>query len=194
MESRILDWLSHYGTPAVFLAQLLGIFGVPIPDELLLTTAGVLVRKGELSPAPTLVAAVCGCAAGITVSYVLGRTVGAAALQRVLHVDQRSLARGQEWFRRLGGWLLLFGYFIPGVRHVTAIAAGSMPLDFWCFAKYAYPGAALWSIFFIGIGYYSGNRWAELLVIVRANVTGIFVALAAILLVYAAVTKKDDSR
>jgi membrane protein DedA with SNARE-associated domain len=184
VEARILAWLGHYGAPVLFLAQLFGIFGLPIPDELLLTTAGVLVRNGGLTLGPTLAAAICGSSAGITVSYVLGRTVGAAALQRVLHVDRRSLARGQEWFERLGGWLLMFGYFIPGVRHVTAIAAGSMPLDYSCFARYAYPGAALWSSFFLGVGYYSGNRWAELLAVVRANVTAIFLAVAAILLAY----------
>jgi len=189
VEARILVWLSQYGTPVVFLAQLFGIFGLPIPDELLLTTAGVLVRDGELSLTPTLAAAISGCMAGVTFSYVLGRTVGLAALQRVLHVDAAALGRGQRWFHRFGGWLLTFGYFVPGVRHVTAIAAGSMPLDFPCFARYAYPGAILWSCFFVAVGYYSGSRWAEVLAIVRGNVTGIFVAIAAILLAYVVLSR-----
>jgi membrane protein DedA with SNARE-associated domain len=189
VEQRILAWLSHYGTPVLFLAQLFGIFGVPIPDELLLTTAGVLVRNGKLSLAPTLGAAILGCAAGVTFSYVLGRTVGLVALQRALHVDPVALRRGQQWFHRFGGWLLMFGYFVPGVRHVTSIAAGSMPLDFSCFARYAYPGAVIWSCFFVGVGYYSGSRWAEILGIVRGNITGIFIALAAILLAYVVLSR-----
>jgi membrane protein DedA with SNARE-associated domain len=193
VEQRILAWLSQYGTPVIFFAQLFGIFGVPIPDELLLTTAGVLVRHGDLRLAPTLASAITGCAAGVSFSYLLGRTVGLAALQRILHVDPVALGRGQRWFHRFGGWLLTFGYFVPGVRHVTSIAAGSMPLDFPCYARYAYPGAVLWSCFFVGVGYYSGSRWAEVLAIVRGNVTAILVAIAAILLAYVVLSRRQSA-
>ena len=55
------------------------------------------------------------------------------------------------WFRCFGRWLLAFGYFIPGVRHVTALAAGSA-LDYETFARYAYPGAVLWSCTFVALG------------------------------------------
>jgi len=194
VEHRLLEWLSQYGTPVLFFAQVLGIFGLPIPDELLLTTAGALVRHGELTLVPTLAAAFCGCPAGISFSYLVGRTVGFATLQQVLHVDAAAFERGQRWFHRFGGWLLMFGYFIPGVRHVTAIAAGSMPLEYPCFARYAYPGAALWSSFFLALGYFAGSRWAELLAIVRSNVSGIFIALGAVLLAYVLLTRRRAMR
>ena len=35
MEQRLLDYLAHYGVGTLFLAQALGIFGLPIPDEFL---------------------------------------------------------------------------------------------------------------------------------------------------------------
>jgi len=190
VEHRIVDWLIQYGTPVLFMAQLLGIFGVPIPDELLLTTAGVLVSKGSLRLLPTLAAAIGGCSAGITVSYVLGRTVGLATLQRVMHVHEASLHRGQRWFRRFGGWLLAFGYFIPGVRHITAIAAGSMPLEFRAFAKYAYPGAALWSFCFVGLGYFAGDRWVGLFALVRSNLTALASAGLVLALLFMILSRK----
>lgn len=177
MERHVLDWLVRFGTPALFFAQLFGIFGLPIPDELLLTLAGVLVRKGQLAGTPTMVAAIGGCAAGITVSYVLGRTVGVATVQRLLHVSSDPLHKAQTWFRRFGCWLLAFGYFIPGVRHVTALAAGSMPLEYRTFATYAYPGAVLWSSTFVALGYFAGDRWRTVLDAVRRHV--ILVALVA---------------
>jgi membrane protein DedA with SNARE-associated domain len=190
VEHRVIAWLGEHGAPVLFLAQLFGIFGLPIPDELLLTTAGVLVRKGQMQVLPTLAAAIAGSSAGITVSYVLGRTVGLATLQRVMHVHESSLARGQRWFRRFGGWLLTFGFYIPGIRHVTAIAAGSMPLEFVTFAKYAYPGAALWSFCFVGLGYFAGSRWAELLAAVRGKIVIGAIALAAILLAYMLLSRR----
>jgi len=169
MDRHFLDWLTRFGTPVLFFAQLFGIFGVPIPDELLLTVAGVLVRKGQLDGAPTMFAAVAGCAAGITISYVLGRTVGLVTLQRVMHVRPESLGTAQAWFRRFGCWLLAFGYFIPGVRHVTAIAAGSAPLEYRTFAAFAYPGALLWSSTFVALGYFAGDRWQGVLMAVRGH-------------------------
>ncbi|HEY2905654.1 MAG TPA: hypothetical protein VGJ29_07115, partial [Vicinamibacterales bacterium] len=80
MDRHVFDWLVRYGAPVLFFAQLFGIFGLPIPDELLLTVAGVLVRRGELGGPSVLTAAVAGCAVGITLSYVLGRTVGLVTL------------------------------------------------------------------------------------------------------------------
>lgn len=159
MEQHILDLIGRHGTPVLFAAQMFGIFGLPIPDELLLTIAGGLVKTGRLHPVSTLVSTVGGCLTGVTLSYTLGRTVGVAALRRVIHVPPEALTKGQRWFRHFGGWLLTFGYFIPGVRHVTAIAAGSAPLSFARFAAFAYPGGLLWCLVFLGAGYLAGDRW-----------------------------------
>ena len=54
MEQHFLEWLVHYGAPVLFAAQVLGIFGLPIPDEFLLTLSGALVKKGDLSLVPVV--------------------------------------------------------------------------------------------------------------------------------------------
>jgi membrane protein DedA with SNARE-associated domain len=159
MEERLLHWLARDGTIVLFFAQVLGIFGLPIPDEFLLTVAGTLVRKGHLHLWSTLLAALTGAMSGITLSYFLGRTVGLAVVHRFVHASDSTLGRAQRWFGRFGGWLLMFGYFIPGVRHVTAIVAGSTPVGFRTFAAYAYPGALIWSFGFVFLGYFAGERW-----------------------------------
>ncbi len=179
MEARLLAWLARYGLGAIFGLQVLGIVGVPVSDEIMLTVAGSLVRAGTLGMAQTLAAAIAGCAAGITISYVAGRSVGLAALRRVFHLDGRMLDRAQQWFCRSGRWLLTFGYFVPGVRHVTAIAAGSSGLRFGAFAAYAYPGAVLWSSCFVLLGYAFGEHWREALDVVRRHVR-LFALMAAV--------------
>lgn len=187
MERQILDYLVRYGTPVVFAAQLLGMFGLPIPDELLLTVAGVLIRRGQLSPAATLVAAISGCMAGITLSYVIGRTVGCAAVRHLTHGHDEVWTRVQRWLQRFDGWLLTFGYFIPGVRHVTAIAAGTAPLDYPTFSAWAYPGAALWATTFVALGYFAGDRWREWIGTARTHAA---VVVVAALCVIAVVSRK----
>jgi len=157
------------GPPVLFFAQVFGIFGLPIPDELLMTVAGALVRRGDMGGAATMAAAVAGSSTGITLSYVLGRTVGAAALHRILHVPDTAFVRAQRWFVRFGHWLLTFGYFVPGVRHVTAIAAGSAPISYGAFARAAYPGAVLWCCVFVGVGYYAGDKWQQVAILVHGH-------------------------
>jgi membrane protein DedA with SNARE-associated domain len=183
MEQHFLEWLVHYGAAALFAAQVLGIFGLPIPDEFLLTLAGALVKKGDLSLVLVVLAAIGGSGSGITLSYVLGRTMGVIGLRRVLHVHQESLKRAERLFERFGGWLLGFGYFIPGVRHFTAILAGSTQLDFKSFAKFAYPGAILWSIVFLCLGYYAGDEWRPMLYELRTWLPLVAVFVFAVLVV-----------
>ena len=161
LERQLVAWLAGYGAPLLFFAQVFGIFGLPIPDELLLTVAGALVRKGLLRGSSIATAAVAGCLSGITLSYAVGRMVDAAVLHAKFQRHRDAIDRAQDWFRRFGGWLLAFGYFIPGVRHVTAIVAGSSCLNYRGFAVYAYPGGVLWCAVFLMLGYYAGDRWEE---------------------------------
>jgi len=169
VERELVSWLIRYGTPLLFFAQVFGIIGVPIPDELLLTVAGALVRKGLLRGSPTAFAAIAGCLSGITVSYAIGRIVDVAVLHGHIHRHQPAIDRAQAWFRRFGSWLITFGYFIPGVRHVTAILAGSSCLGYRVFALYAYPGGVLWCAVFLSLGYYAGDRWQDVAAHARSN-------------------------
>lgn len=156
------QWLIRYGYAGVFLGLVLGVVGLPIPDETLLTLSGYLAFRGDFRLLPTCAVGFFGSACGITISYLLGRVVGLrldGRLGRLLHLDRRALERVHIWFARGGKWLLLVGYFIPGVRHLTAIVAGSSKLEAPVFALFAYSGALLWSLTFISIGYRFGGEW-----------------------------------
>jgi membrane protein DedA with SNARE-associated domain len=185
MARTVLELLIRHGAPVLFFAQVFGIVGLPIPDELLLTAAGALALKGQLSLVWVLVAAIAGCLSGITLSYTLGRRIGLPVLRAWLHVRPEPLARAQRWFEDYGGWVLALGYFVPGVRHVSAIAAGSACLNFSCFARYAYPGGVLWCLVFLGAGYYAGDHWREVAPFTRGHWTTIaLLAIGAALLVF----------
>ncbi len=162
MPESIIHWIALYGPAALFVLLFLGVFGLPVPDETLLTFTGVLVREGHLHFATAYVAAVLGSMGGITLSYTIGRTLGLGAIDRFgkwLHVTRADLARVEGWFEHSGRWLLTFGYFIPGVRHFTAIVAGSSRLPVPVFARFAYTGAALWALTFMAFGWYVGPAW-----------------------------------
>jgi len=153
VEQQLLAWVSSYGAVALFGLLALGVVGLPVPNETLLTVAGALVRKGELSLLPTLLGACAGNVLGVSVSYAIGRFAGDHYLKRHL---KKGMDKLEHWFERIGKWALTFGYFIPGVRHLTALGAGSSGFPFDVFAKYAYGGAILWTVLFLAFGYFIG--------------------------------------
>ena len=127
MESQIFAWISEYGYLAIFVLLIFGIVGLPVPDETLLTFTGYLIYRRDLSMPLAFAAAAAGSASGMTISYALGRSFGLALLHRFgkhVHLTPERLTRAHAWFDRIGHWALTFGYFIPGVRHLTAYAAG----------------------------------------------------------------------
>lgn len=162
MEQQVLAWITQYGYLAVFALLMFGIVGLPVPDETLLTFCGFLVFKGRLSPSLAFGAAFAGSACGITLSYVLGRTFGLALIHRYgryARITEDHVQKAHAWFARVGHWGLTFGYFIPGVRHLTAYAAGISAVEPHQFALFAYTGGILWVTVFLSLGYFLGERW-----------------------------------
>jgi membrane protein DedA with SNARE-associated domain len=184
MES-ILGWLSHYGYTGLFTLLMLGIVGLPIPDETLLVFSGYLMSAGRLRPLPAFLAGFAGTACGISLSYTIGRSLGHRAVLRYgrsLHITEERLHRVHRWFQHTGEWLLTIGYFIPGVRHFTALVAGTSRLEYRRFALFAYPGAALWVSMFLWVGYLVGENWRAAMELVHRYT----LAFAAVLAVLAA--------
>jgi membrane protein DedA with SNARE-associated domain len=188
LENTVLQWVATYGYFAIFSLLVLGIVGLPVPDEFLLASCGFLVYQGHLQLIPTLASAFAGSVSGITCSYIIGRTVGWSFLHsrfgRMLHIRDSQIARVHDWFNRMGHWALMIGYFIPGVRHFTAVVAGTSKLEYRGFALYAYSGAAVWVSIFIFIGYHFGEHFKQILALVEANLKLASIVLAVLILTY----------
>src|SRR5262249_14144760 len=102
---------------------------------------------------------------GISLSYFIGRTLGLGVVHRFgryLHITEERLDRVHRWFDRIGHWALLVGYYIAGVRHFTAIIAGTSGLQFTHFIAYAWTGGLLWVTSFLTLGYFLGENWKQI--------------------------------
>ena len=158
----VYSWISYHGYYALPVLLMLGIVGLPIPDETLLVFCGYLIWKGRLLPVPIFFAGLAGSLSGITLSYFLGRTYGRQLVDRFgsyIGLTHIRMAKLEGWFARFGPSLLTGGYFIAGVRHFTALIAGMSELPFATFALFAYSGAAIWVAAFLSLGYLVGDQW-----------------------------------
>lgn len=157
----VFHWVAQYGYPALFGSMMLGIIGLPIPDETLLMFAGYLVSKNSLQLHYVMLSAFFGSVAGISLSYEIGRHYGLRLLLK-LHFpffSKEKLESAGDWYRRFGKWALIVGYFIPGIRHLTAFTAGMSGLRYRNFGMFAYTGALLWSATFVFLGRLVGEQW-----------------------------------
>jgi membrane protein DedA with SNARE-associated domain len=164
MES-IYAWIASYGYVGIFTLLVLGIVGIPVPDETLLVFTGYLVFKQKLALVPTLISAFVGSICGISISYSLGRTLGPYLIHQVghfLYLDAAKLDYVRAWYDRRGKYALVVAYFIPGVRHLAAYVAGSAALPLRIFAPFAYMGGLIWCSSFITLGYFLGDEWVRL--------------------------------
>lgn len=180
---NILGWISHYGYFGIFSLLILGIVGLPVPDETLLVICGTLIAKGRLTLPGAALSALAGSMGGITISYFIGRLTGYEFVHRwgkYVHFTEERQKKVQAWFDRLGHWLLTVGYFIPGVRHFTALMAGLSSLPYRTFATYAYPGAVLWVSTFITLGYILGDNWEQVLERIHRSILLIAIGAAII--------------
>jgi membrane protein DedA with SNARE-associated domain len=190
LESAVLQWVANYGYFAIFGLLVLGIVGLPVPDEFLLTGCGFLIYRGDLHAVPTFASALAGSMCGITCSYLIGRTLGWKFLHsragRLLHIRDEHIRRVHDWFDRIGHWALMIGYFIPGVRHFTAIVAGTSKLEYPEFAIFAYGGALAWVSTFLFIGHHFGQNWEQILAIIEHHLKQASVAAGVVIVAYGA--------
>lgn len=160
-SADLLHLVAEHGYAALALALATGLIGLPVPDEVLLTFAGFLTWQGTVRLPETAAAAFIGSCSGITLSYLVGRGVFRPLADRWFRraTEGRRLSFARQWLHRYGGWALFFAYFMPGIRHVAAYAAGIGKMGYGWFARWAYTGAAFWVAAFLLLGRFLGPRW-----------------------------------
>ncbi|RBW69205.1 DedA family protein [Bacillus taeanensis] len=164
MEQSWDQFLIHYGYFGILLLLIGGIVGIPLPDEILLTFVGYNVYRGNMTFVMALLFAFLGSAIGITISYFLGSKLGLPFLKRYgskMYITEKKLVLTQQLFRKYGSFLLFIGYFIPGIRHVTAYLAGISNYKPLKFSVVAYSGALVWTLSFITLGFQLGEKWND---------------------------------
>ncbi|MGA2070186.1 MAG: DedA family protein [Sedimentisphaerales bacterium] len=175
----LIDMITHYGYVALFGFLMFGIMGFPMTEEFLLLYAGYNVSMNRMSLIPTIAAGALGAMCGVTVSYLVGRFIGLPAIHRFgrfLHITDENLQKIHDWFERWGKWTLTFGYFIPVVRHLSSIVAGTSKLAWHEFAVFAYSGALIWANAFVLTGFFLGPETLKIADAVSHNLTLLSIA------------------
>lgn len=175
------QFISEHGYGALVLLLMLGIVGLPIPDEAMLMFVGYLIFRGDLAAVPALGSAWAGSVTGITISYLIGRVVGPPGIPRLGRLFRwraDHVERAEQWVRRWGSHVIVLAYFLPGVRHIGALILGASTVTFGTFARFAYAGAIIWVGTFISLGYMLGEEWSNRSSMVHKSVVIVAIVVA----------------
>ena len=150
------DVFLHYGYLAVFLFLSLGIFGLPVPDEIVVAFVGHLSSMGTFNYTTAMVITMLGVMTGTIFTYLLGRKIGKPLLHKYgkwIQLTPNRLKRVDHWFHRYGSWAVTFGYFVPGMRHLVCYMSGSSGMGWKRYLLFAFIGTTISSILCLTIGY-----------------------------------------
>jgi len=183
----VLHLINEYGYLGLYISMSITIIGIPIPGESILTFAGYLAFQKDLYLIPTIISASLGSFTGVTISFFLGRILSDKLLNKrktFFSISESNLIKTKKWLEYYGSWILMFGYYIPGVRHLTAIMAGSTQIKYSRFALFAYIGGFLWSLTFILLGYYVGKKWMSIIAQIHNHIFIITFSSLSLIILY----------
>lgn len=160
MHDSIIRLVESYGYAVVFAFVAIESLGIPLPGETVLVTAGALAALGHLSIWWVIVAAATGGIVGDAAGYWIGRLGGLALLRRygrVIHFDDKKLARIHTFFERHGPKAVFLGRFIALLRTWAALLAGTAEMRYGVFTLYNVMGGITWAAVFGTLGYIFGQ-------------------------------------
>ncbi|MGE5302557.1 MAG: DedA family protein [Alphaproteobacteria bacterium] len=155
--AKVQPLLERYGYAAAAVATLVEGVGIPTPGQTLLIAAALEAAERRMNIALLLFAVAAGAIAGNSIGYAIGRWGGRLVLNK-LRVDPQRQRHLDDLFKRRGGFVVLFGRFVDGIRQLNGILAGTLKMPWWRFTAYNVAGAVLWTVSWGLATYYFGKR------------------------------------
>ncbi len=165
LTSFITHTISVLGYPGVALLMCIESAAIPLPSEIIMPFAGFLVFSHRFSLLGIALAGGVGSAIGSAITYYIGLKGGRPFILKYgkyVLLDENDLAITESFFEKYGDKTIFVSRFIPVVRHLISIPAGTGKMNIYKFIFYTVLGAGMWNAFLTYAGYYLGSNWTEI--------------------------------
>ncbi|KEO80327.1 DedA family protein [Paenibacillus sp. FSL M8-0228] len=156
----LISIIEQYGYAALFFSLWLGIVGLPIPDEVIVMTGGAVTGMGILHPLPAFLIVYLGVISGLSLGYVLGRTVGTPILERLRRKKKmdKYITFSEKLIHKYGNFTICISYLLPIVRHIIPYIVGINKMSFKRYALFSYSTGLIWTLIFFLLGRIFGDH------------------------------------
>jgi len=156
MTDFLLDLLDQGGYLGIFFLMMLENVFPPIPSEVIMGAAGVLVAKGQMTFGTLWIVATAGTVAGNLFWYWIGVRWSEEQLKRIidrwgrwLTFEWDEFTKARDIFRKHGDWIVFLLRFSPILRTIVSLPAGLAHMKLWRFVLFTALGSAIWNAILI---------------------------------------------
>lgn len=161
------------GLAGIVLAMAIESCCIPLPSEIVMPLAGVMIVSGKLlagvNPWLSLVlvalAGSIGCLIGSMAAYGIGYSGGRPLMLkygRYVLISQHDADKADRFFQRWGSATAFFSRLLPVVRTYISLPAGIAKMPFAKFCLYTFLGSFPWCLLLAYVGTLIGNNLSSL--------------------------------
>jgi membrane protein DedA with SNARE-associated domain len=166
MEQIITEFIRSWGYVAIAILILFENILPFIPSEIILTFAGLLSEKSDLSIPVLFIISTVSSFFGLVILYYISRLVSEQRLYRFvdkygkwIKLRSKDVAKANDWFKHYGALAVLICRFIPVLRVLITIPAGINRMNVLKFISLSLLGTTIWNFLLIYLGKLLSGSW-----------------------------------
>lgn len=201
-----MGWVQDWGYWGIILLMAMESSIFPVPSELVIPPAAILVAQGKLNYWGVVLSGTFGSWAGSAITYAVARWFGRPVIMRwgkYFLMPPEKVEKAEVFLQRYQKGGLFFSRLLPVIRHLISIPAGLVRMNFWVFSAITTLGAFVWCLILTWYGHRVGeknphllNSPEELVETVKHESLGLIVfiaVLAALYILMLRLTRKKDA-
>lgn len=153
---ELVEAYSYFGLFFILLIEEGGI-PLPIPGDIFIAITAGLPNSNYFLVISTVVSATL---IGSTILFTLTKKFGHPLIVKYgkyIKITPDKTKKIEKWLERYGGWTIVIGRLIPGLRIVTPIIAGLFGVSYKTFWLYTTIAAFIWANIYFVIGKFFGE-------------------------------------
>src|SRR5436305_11520994 len=169
LEHLITNLYVSTGLLGIVLAMAIESCCIPLPSELVMPLAGIMIVNGKLLHGTNSLVALllvalagaAGCLLGSIVAYIIGYTGGRPLMLkygRYLLISQHDADKADQFFQKWGSATAFFSRLLPVVRTYISLPAGIAKMPFAKFCIYTLLGSLPWCFLLAYVGTIIGGN------------------------------------
>jgi membrane protein DedA with SNARE-associated domain len=167
MQDVVISLLNQFGYFGIGLLMAIENVFPPIPSEVILTFSGFLTTISSLQPFLVIISATIGSVVGALILYYIGFLIPVQSLKSALsgkigqrmHLKSSDLSKAGLWFVEKGNLAVFLCRFVPIVRSLISIPAGTAHMNLGTFLFLTAAGTAIWNTLLVCLGSFAGASW-----------------------------------
>jgi membrane protein DedA with SNARE-associated domain len=147
-----------------FFLLLICAFGFPMPEDIILVTAGFLAAQYSYSIILVIAITYAGIVIGDSCIYFIGANLGRRFLKTKIGkiiLKESTLLKVQDYFKKYGVWLIFVARFLPGMRTAVFFTSGTLHFPFYKFFLMDGLAALISAPLFVYLGEFAWRTFQE---------------------------------